>query len=122
MRLIAVQVVPSKLMKVLRKIEELFDQSSNYKNYRAALAKRQPPILPFQGIILFALSYLRCSFTHDLTGVYLTDLTFIEEQPDRLPNGMVNFDKVCPFSLSVSCSLLTHTHFLSLSRSLFCSY
>lgn len=67
--------VPSKLTKVVKKLDDLMDQASNYRNYRQALATRTPPLLPFQG-------------------VYLTDLTFIEEKPDRLVNGMVNYEKL----------------------------
>ena len=67
--------MPSKLTKVVKKLDDLMDQAGNYRNYRAALATRAAPVLPFQG-------------------VYLTDLTFIEEKPDRLVNGMVNYEKL----------------------------
>ena len=72
---LCLQQVPSKLVKIVKKLDDLMDQAGNYRNYRAALQTRAPPVLPFQG-------------------VYLTDLTFIEEKPDRLVNGMVNYEKL----------------------------
>ena len=67
--------MPSKLVKVVKKLDDLMDQAGNYRNYRQALLARPAPVLPFQG-------------------VYLTDLTFIEEKTDRLVNGMVNYEKL----------------------------
>lgn len=54
----------------------------NYKNYRTCLENYPPPIIPIQGILL-------------------TDLTFLEENPDMIsaPNGVegeewINFSKM----------------------------
>ncbi len=51
------------------------DPKCNWQNYRLVLAGRSLPLLPFQGL-------------------HLTDLTFIEEMPDRMPNGVINFEKM----------------------------
>jgi len=72
---LAWKAVPSKLRKYAKQLDELMDQVGNYKNYRATLVKHTGPCVPFQG-------------------VYLTDLTFIEEKPDKLPNGHINFEKM----------------------------
>ena len=48
--------------------------NQSYKEYRALIAGTQPPCVPF-------------------LGVYLTDLTFVEDgNPDRI-QGMINFRK-----------------------------
>ncbi len=60
---------------VLKRLDDTMDQAGSYRNYRLALAARPLPALPFQG-------------------VYLTDLTFIEEKHDRLHNGHINFEKM----------------------------
>ncbi|KAL6078720.1 Son of sevenless 1 [Balamuthia mandrillaris] len=69
--------VPQKAAQRLAHMEQLMNPQQNYRNYRSEIATRVPPILPFQGI-------------------NLTDLTFIEEIPDRTedPSGWVNFDKM----------------------------
>ncbi|KAL6044924.1 Son of sevenless 1 [Balamuthia mandrillaris] len=69
--------VPQKAAQRLAHVELLMNPQQNYRNYRSEIATRVPPILPFQGI-------------------NLTDLTFIEEIPDRTeePSGWVNFDKM----------------------------
>ena len=50
-------------------------REQNFKNFRAYLHNVDPPCIPY-------------------LGVYLTDLTFIEDgNPDNLPDGLVNFVK-----------------------------
>eukprot|EP01103_Thecamoeba_quadrilineata_P020459 TRINITY_DN878_c0_g1_i1.p1 TRINITY_DN878_c0_g1~~TRINITY_DN878_c0_g1_i1.p1 ORF type:complete len:566 (-),score=122.75 TRINITY_DN878_c0_g1_i1:70-1767(-) len=61
--------------KIFAELEDLVNPSNNYSKYRQIIKTVQPPVLPFQG-------------------VYLTDLTFIEENTNRLTNGLVNFDKM----------------------------
>jgi hypothetical protein len=57
------------------RIEEMMSHEQNYKTYRAALHSCDPPTTPY-------------------LGVYLTDLTFIEEgNKNVLERGLVNFDK-----------------------------
>jgi len=67
--------LPPKHLASMKTIATLMDPSQNYKNYREALKNAQPPILPFQA-------------------VYMTHITFIEEIPNTMENGMVNFEKM----------------------------
>ena len=48
---------------------------NNWASYRRALSERPLPAIPFQG-------------------VYLTDMVFIEELPDQLQGGLINFEKM----------------------------
>jgi len=63
---------------LLNSFEQMKTQLSNqhnYKLYREMLHTQQPPCCPY-------------------FGVYLTDLTFVEEgNPDKLENGLINFEK-----------------------------
>ena len=79
-------------MKVLKDCEELLNRERNFSNLRAKLAKIKPPCIPY-------------------LGMYLTDITFIEEgmadflplNPDFTwdpvtrekprPSGLINFGK-----------------------------
>jgi son of sevenless-like protein len=67
--------VSGKHMATIKQIETLMDPSGNYKRYRETIKSSGTPLLPFQG-------------------VFLTDFTFVDEIPDRLENGMVNFEKM----------------------------
>jgi Rap guanine nucleotide exchange factor 1 len=62
-------------MAVFAELNSVMDTKLNFQNYRESLAAREPPVLPFQGVLL-------------------QDLTFIEENPDRTPSGAVNFEKM----------------------------
>jgi len=64
--------VNQKLISELELIEKLLDPAKNYKTYRE-LANTAEPFIPFEGRIL-------------------SDLTFMEENPDIL-EGLVNFGK-----------------------------
>eukprot|EP01103_Thecamoeba_quadrilineata_P020460 TRINITY_DN878_c0_g2_i1.p1 TRINITY_DN878_c0_g2~~TRINITY_DN878_c0_g2_i1.p1 ORF type:complete len:557 (-),score=126.65 TRINITY_DN878_c0_g2_i1:86-1756(-) len=67
-------VSPS-LKKAYEELGNLMNPSNNYVHYRRVLKSAPAPVLPFQG-------------------VYLLDLTFIEENTNRLQNGLVNFEKM----------------------------
>jgi len=67
-----------KTIALLKEIEVLMDGNFNFRTYRSHLKTCTPPILPFQG-------------------VYLSDLTFLEENPDTI-NGLVNFEKMALFT------------------------
>ena len=62
-------------MAALKEIETLMSPNQNYSVYRRTLKAAEAPVVPFQG-------------------VYLSDLTFIEENVDILSNGWVNFAKM----------------------------
>jgi len=62
------------VLKNLETLEKLMSAESSYKQYRAEIHKAEPPIIPY-------------------IGVYLADLTFIDDgNPDKL-NGLINFSK-----------------------------
>jgi hypothetical protein len=82
---------------------------SNYASFRNTLHNENPPCIPYIGLFLFQLSFFFCSshsfpvnlhfhFTSIILlqhpGVYLTDLTFIEDGiPDKLNGSLINFAK-----------------------------
>jgi RasGEF domain/RasGEF N-terminal motif len=69
------EAVPSKLAQAFEDIKEQVSSDKNSKNYRDLVHRSAPPILPY-------------------LGVYLTDLTFIEEgNPDFSNGGLINFRK-----------------------------
>eukprot|EP00736_Rhodelphis_marinus_P010257 Rmarinus@m.3459 len=66
--------VPKKFLQTYEELERVMDSDKSHKKYRALLKDAKPPCVPF-------------------LGVYLTDLTFIEEgNPDSI-NDMINFTK-----------------------------
>jgi len=67
--------VARKHMVKYRELCELFDMSLNFKNYRETLQGSQPPLVPYLGLIP-------------------KDLTALEEMPNFLETGLVNFDKM----------------------------
>eukprot|EP01102_Stenamoeba_stenopodia_P015304 TRINITY_DN51_c0_g4_i1.p1 TRINITY_DN51_c0_g4~~TRINITY_DN51_c0_g4_i1.p1 ORF type:complete len:590 (-),score=118.75 TRINITY_DN51_c0_g4_i1:329-2098(-) len=71
------KLLSDKQKKLYDEFEGLMDPKGNYRIYRGLLKSLQSklPLLPFQG-------------------VYLQDLTFIEENTDLLENGLVNFEKM----------------------------
>lgn len=46
----------------------------NFKHFRELLDKSNPPCVPY-------------------IGIFLTDLIFINENPDKIENGLINFQK-----------------------------
>jgi len=69
------KALPSKYTTLFENITHLMSPAYNYKTYREMLKNSSPPLVPFQG-------------------VYLTDLTFMEEAPDYLDKDIVNFRKM----------------------------
>merc|ERR1712137_197277 len=70
-----------KLQQQFKTLEHLMDPSGSFKNYRKAIQTTRLPALPY-------------------LGVPLTDLTFIEENPDdvedkRSGKTVINFTKRC---------------------------
>jgi son of sevenless len=68
--------IGSKHLKILNQCREVTSRHQNYKNFREHLHSVNPPVVPY-------------------LGVYLTDLTFLEDgNSDTLPeSGMINFVK-----------------------------
>ena len=80
----------------LQKLGSCLSRESSYKVYRETLHSRQPPIIPYIGLLLLRRSilfypiYLFTLFK----GVYLSDLTFLEDgNKDWTENEHVNFNK-----------------------------
>lgn len=78
-------LLPEKYHNMWRQMEELMDNKHNYKLYRAEIKERKPPILPY-------------------LGVYLRDLTFIEEgNPSYVDKThLINFQKMKMISAVIS--------------------
>eukprot|EP01133_Synstelium_polycarpum_P004020 gene4020-4656_t len=69
------EMIPRKYLATLKHLNSLMAPKHNYKVYRDVLHTKNPPCLPF-------------------LGVYLTDLTFLEEgSPDTLEGGLINMVK-----------------------------
>jgi len=69
------KILPNKYSIILKTVGDLMSSTQNYKNYREHLRNAPRPFIPFQLI-------------------YLSDLTFMEEAPDTLTNGTINFHKM----------------------------
>jgi RasGEF domain/RasGEF N-terminal motif len=69
-----IALVDSKLIGDYKRIEDLMNPSSSYKQYRAALHSAEGPTIPY-------------------IGTFLTDLTFIEDGNPDLVDGLINFEK-----------------------------
>ncbi|XP_022704509.1 rap guanine nucleotide exchange factor 4-like isoform X1 [Varroa jacobsoni] len=67
--------LPSKLRRTFEDLENLIDPSRNHKRYRSAVAKLQPPLIPFMPLLL-----------KDMTFCHLGNKTYID--------GLVNFEKM----------------------------
>jgi len=69
------ELVPQEKIAAFEELKTMISSQSNYKNYRATLKGLHPPCVPY-------------------LGVYLTDLTFLDDaQPDVLEGSMINFAK-----------------------------
>lgn len=67
--------LPKNSMAQLNRLEELMSMQSSFKTYRKTLVESMPPAIPY-------------------IGVYLTDLTFINDgNPDMLSHHRINFVK-----------------------------
>eukprot|EP01095_Lingulamoeba_sp_RSL-Kostka_P007846 TRINITY_DN2555_c0_g1_i1.p1 TRINITY_DN2555_c0_g1~~TRINITY_DN2555_c0_g1_i1.p1 ORF type:complete len:157 (+),score=21.49 TRINITY_DN2555_c0_g1_i1:361-831(+) len=66
--------ISKKSLDASTRIQNIFSTESSYKVYRELLSRSSPPAIPF-------------------LGVYLTDLTFIEEGNKDKINGLINFSK-----------------------------
>ncbi|EGC37703.1 hypothetical protein DICPUDRAFT_46357 [Dictyostelium purpureum] len=66
--------MPKHTQQVYAELQQQLSSSQSYKEYRALLAKANPPCLPY-------------------LGVYLTDLTFFEEGNPDFIQGYINFGK-----------------------------
>ncbi|OQR78399.1 rap guanine nucleotide exchange factor 4-like, partial [Tropilaelaps mercedesae] len=67
--------LPSKLRRTFEELENLIEPSRNHKRYRSAVAKLQPPLIPFMPLLL-----------KDMTFCHLGNKTYID--------GLVNFEKM----------------------------
>lgn len=61
--------------KAFSELEDLMDPKQNFKKYRSQLLKAKLPALPYFGL-------------------FLKDLTFLKENPDFCPDGSINFDSL----------------------------
>ncbi|XP_072343502.1 rap guanine nucleotide exchange factor-like 1 [Scyliorhinus torazame] len=67
--------LPAKCKKLFQKFESLTDPSRNHKSYRDAIARMNPPLIPFVPLLL-------------------KDMTFIHEGNKTILNQLVNFEKM----------------------------
>lgn len=67
--------VPEKYMDKLKEMQELLDNRNNYRAYRTRLSNTDGPVVPY-------------------LGVFLRDLTFIEEGNEDTRDGLINFEKM----------------------------
>eukprot|EP01103_Thecamoeba_quadrilineata_P006394 TRINITY_DN1611_c0_g1_i1.p1 TRINITY_DN1611_c0_g1~~TRINITY_DN1611_c0_g1_i1.p1 ORF type:complete len:923 (+),score=205.66 TRINITY_DN1611_c0_g1_i1:75-2843(+) len=75
--------VNSGLVQNYKELQLLMATESNFRNFRTALHTTNPPCIPY-------------------FGVYLTDLTFIEDgNPDNILGGLINFSKCKKLSVVI---------------------
>ena len=78
----------------LSELETLMSMEGSFKNYRMDLLSAVPPCLPYMYETFFTRSLSSVSNTLAFhRGVYLTDLTFIEDGNSDDLDGMINFSK-----------------------------
>ncbi|WEW61256.1 cell division cycle- protein [Emydomyces testavorans] len=92
--------VSQKTSTTLESMRKLMASTKNFGEYRETLHLATPPCIPFFGNVsdLYSPSqscYFRRALTSSmLLGVYLTDLTFIEDGiPSLTPSDLINFNK-----------------------------
>jgi len=66
--------VPKKWKEALESLQALMSSTKSYKNYRTALQRTSPPTVPY-------------------TGIWLTDLVFIDDGNPNTISGLINFRK-----------------------------
>ncbi|KAJ6232182.1 ras guanine nucleotide exchange factor i-related [Anaeramoeba flamelloides] len=66
--------VPKRNLEIIQELKKELSSDNSYRYYRSLLRKVDPPCIPY-------------------LGVYLTDLTFIEEGNPNFINGLINFSK-----------------------------
>lgn len=77
-------------------MRRLMASTKNFGEYRETLHLANPPCIPFFGMIFrYSANQMYPSATNTLSlGVYLTDLTFIEDGiPSLTPSELINFNK-----------------------------
>ena len=84
--------MPARTSTVLEQMRRLMGSTKNFGEYREALHLANPPCIPFFGKVLRVFQIL---WSLNSLGVYLTDLTFIE---DGIPSvikksALINFAK-----------------------------
>ena len=86
-------------MELLEQLKGLMGTEDNWKSYRGVLKLRDPPCLPYLGLFFdfYLFFVIFCSFF--VIGLYLTDLTFIEDgnkdflESKEHPDQIINFVK-----------------------------
>jgi RasGEF domain len=69
------EAVPEKHMRMFEHVKEVMEPKKNYAAFRAYIKRVNPPTIPY-------------------LGMYLTDLTFMEEgSPNKTKEGLINFMK-----------------------------
>lgn len=95
------QLLPNKTWDIWEELTHLMSSEDNFRVFREALHKINPPCIPYLGTrsaanqwspIDEAVRALTCVCS---TGVFLTDLTFIEDgNPDFLRPDLINITKL----------------------------
>lgn len=82
-------------MNTLNTLEDLMSPFGNYSKYRTALQNSSYPCLPYFGLFFFFLQDTSISNVFSRKGLYLRDLTYIEDgNADLLENGHCNMEKM----------------------------
>jgi len=91
--------IKGKLTKAFKRLEEIMNPQGSFSNYRNLLHNSTPPCIPYMYIsfsyhlLILLLLCCCCSRDPSRSGVYLSDLTFMEDgNPDKVDN-LINFGK-----------------------------
>lgn len=87
--------VNARTMSILESLRRLMGSTKNFGQYRETLQLANPPCIPFFGTLTVDVTFQRVPVANMEAGVYLTDLTFIE---DGIPSvikrtNLINFAK-----------------------------
>lgn len=99
------KALSSKYTAIFEEITKFIATEGNYRNYRSALSKAELPINPYLGTfplfiyfycIFYIMFFFIIFFSYALIGVFLRDLTFIEDgNPDFVEDDQfMNFEKM----------------------------
>lgn len=72
----------------------LYVHYTDYAVYAFAIAKLQPPVIPFMPLLLKGLVVCTCEILYIIVHFIYLDTTFISEGNETYIDGLVNFEKM----------------------------
>ena len=82
----------SRFLDSATKFQEIFSSEGSQKNYRDAIKLVEAPAIPFMFVLCIMYSFKILIFLFK-SGVYLSDLFFVDQGNPETVNGLINFRK-----------------------------